>query len=84
MAWTGRSEDSLQYCILSFHHVGAGELTQAVRPGNKHPYPMVISPALGSVYKGCSTVKVFLTELCGGMFRSTVTHDILGTAGVSA
>lgn len=46
MAHEWKSEGNLQDPILSFHHVGAGDLTQVVRHGSRYPYTMIILPAL--------------------------------------
>lgn len=50
-----RSEDNLQDPVLSFLHVGAGDLTQVVSLQSKSPYPMIILLVLEFVFQGRST-----------------------------
>ena len=40
MTWMWSSEDSFWELVLTFHHVGLGDQTQAVRLGGKCLYPL--------------------------------------------
>lgn len=55
-----RSEDNLQDPILSFLHVGAGDLTQVVSLQSKSPYPTIILLVLEFVFEGCSNCSSLL------------------------